>query len=207
LDYAYLFTQAVPVLESHRGYDVKIAPLFIRLEPLFDQSYYFRYSRLLIEPNASLADKNLFSPFTMQLGSRDKAKIISSYYIPYRRQLTRFLNDYRDQGIFHFSIHSFQPKLGNQDRSSWIGIRFNPAIKKERDLAVLLKRCLLDADPALSIRYNYPYKDTRNDLLNALRNEIGAQYIGLELNFRNDIVLSLRTTIYEAIANLRGILE
>lgn len=207
LDYAYLFTQAVPVLESHRGYDIGIAPLFIRLEPLFDQSFYFRYSRLLIEPNVSLADKHLFSPFTMQLSSRDKAKIISKYYMPYRKNLTDFISNYSKQGILHFSIHSFQPHFGNQDRRSWIGIRFNPEIKSERDIAVLLKKCLLEVNPEISIRFNYPYKYTHGDLIHSLRNEVGKQYQGLELNVRSDVLLALRSSIYEAIANLRGILE
>ena len=64
LKYADLFLKAIDVLESHRGYDVRVAPLFILLEPLFDESFHYRYSRLLIEPNRSIHHKNLFSPFT-----------------------------------------------------------------------------------------------------------------------------------------------
>ena len=36
--YADTFLKSFYVLESHRGYDVRVAPMFIRLEPLFHES-------------------------------------------------------------------------------------------------------------------------------------------------------------------------
>lgn len=137
LKYAHYFTKAVEVLESHRGYDVRVAPLFLRLEPLFDESRFFRYSRLLIEPNRQIQDKHLFSPFTSHLTTAEKADITSRYYHPYRKAVERFIAQYIDEGVFHVSLHTFHPVLGNQKRETPVGISFDSGNQLEREVAVI----------------------------------------------------------------------
>ena len=207
LRYAEHFVKAIEVLESPRGYDVRVAPLYIRLEPLFDEARYFRYSRLLIDPERSIQDKQLFSPFTSQLTIAEKADITSRYYHPYRTGIQKFIEQYIDQGVFHIALHSFHPFQGNRNRESSIGIVFNSSDTSARSLAVLLRRTIKEHDPALKIRFNYPYRGNRVSFLDYLRNSFPENYIGLQLNVRNDDILDLRKTIYESLASLRGILK
>lgn len=206
LKYAPKFVDAVDVLNSHRGYDIKVAPLFIRLEPLFDESVYYRYSRLLIEPMRSIGDKFLFSPFTATLPIEDRTELINKYYQPYRKQVETFIDEYIDEQVFHISIHSFTPKLGSQQRETPMGIGFDRNSKGSLELAQLLRHSLQEVDPKLGIRYNYPYRGEQNDFMQYLRHCNPENYFGLSLEVRNDLCLELRGTIYEALANLRGIL-
>lgn len=207
LKYAHLFTKAVDVLESHRGYDVRVAPLFIRLEPLFDERFFFRYSRLLIEPNAAIGDVHLFSPFTTQLSQKDKAFIISKYYMPYRKELEGFIEQYLSQEVLHVAIHTFHPRQGNRNLKTAIGIRFNGEDERAKKLAVLLKQCLNDQSSAMQVRFNYPYRGEKNNLSTYLYRCFPTHYTCLELEVRNDLALELRPLLYAALASMRGILE
>lgn len=207
LKYAETFINAVDVLESHRGYDVRVAPMFIRLEPLFDQSLYYRYSRLLIEPNRSLHHRHLFSPFTTNFTAAEKADLISNYYQPYRKGVEEFIASYIDQGVFHVSVHSFTPTLGNQNREAPVGLLFDSAKPQERDLAVIWKRVINALDPTVKVRFNYPYRGAADGFTTYLRKCFPRNYVGFELEVRNDVILDLRSTVYESLANLRGIME
>ena len=207
LNYAPYFLNAVDVLESHRGYDVRVAPLYLRLEPLFDESRYYRYSRLLIEPNRSLHHRHLFSPFTSQIPTAEKAKLISKYYQPYRSGVESFIRQYIDQGVFHVSVHSFTPVLGNQNRETPVGILFDSKRLPERDLATIWKREMQLIDPELKVRFNYPYRGNADGFTTYLRKCFPENYIGFELEVRNDVILDLRKTMYESLANLRGVIE
>lgn len=207
LKYAPLFVNAVDVLESHRGYDVRVAPLFIRLETLFDQSHFYRYSRLLIEPNRSLHHNHLFSPFTAALSRTEKNELIGRYYQPYRNQIEAFIKSYIKQGVFHVSLHTFTPRLGNQNRDSEIGILFDPKRQGEKDLALLLKQKIKETNAQVKVRYNYPYRGTADGFTTYLRKVFPENYIGFELEVRNDVALELRGDLYTAFANLRGILN
>lgn len=207
LKYAKHFVKAVDVLESPRGYDVRVAPLYIRLEPLFDEARYFRYSRLLIDPDRSIQDKQLFSPFTSQLPTAKKADITSRYYHPYRTGIQQFIEQYIDQGVFHLALHSFHPFQGNRNRESSIGIGFDSNDSSARSVSVLLRKILKQHDADLKIRFNYPYKGNRVSFLDYLKNCFPENYIGVQLNVRNDDILDLRKTIYESLAGLRGVLK
>ena len=206
LKYAPHFLKALGVLESHRGYDVRVAPLFIRLEPLFDQSFHFRYSRLLIEPNRSIDHKDLYSPFTATLSGEEKAELLSKYYMPYRKSVEEFIETYLDQEVIHISIHSFTPNLGNQNRETPLGLLFNSKSTAERGLAEVWKKCLKDRSPDLGVRYNYPYRGHSDRFTSYLRKVFPENYYGFELEVRNDVILDLRTVINDSIANFRGII-
>ena len=204
LKFAPKFIQAVDVLESHRGYDIKAAPVFIRLEPLFDEGMYFRYSRLLIEPNRSIGDKFLFSPFTATLPIEERTELINKYYHPYRKRVESFIGEYIDQQVFHVSIHTFTPTLGNQVRESSVGIGFDRESKGSLELAQLIKQSFYDVDQSLSIRHNYPYRGEQNDFMQYLRRCFPEKYFGFSLEVRNDQGLELRNVLYQGLANLRG---
>ncbi|MEX2596991.1 MAG: N-formylglutamate amidohydrolase [Salibacteraceae bacterium] len=206
LEYADVFINAIDVLESHRGYDIKAAPLFLRFEPLFDESIFYRYTRLLIEPNRSLDDKFLFSPFTAALSSQVKTKLIHDLYQPYRKKVQSFITDYIDQGVMHISLHTFHPIQGNEDRSSVIGINFNSNKTNERELATVWKNSIKAIDPTLSVRFNYPYHGRLDGLTTFLGKCFPANYHGFVLEVRNDCALELRKPLFESMANLRGIL-
>lgn len=207
LKYASIFLKAVDVLESSRGYDLRVAPMFIRLEPLFDQSFYYRYSRLLIEPNRNIQDKNLFSPFITAQDAAIKADLLSNYYLPYRNEVEGFIRRYLDQQVLHISVHSFSPKAGTRAQDAPIGISFNSKNKAEMDIARLFKKSITEIDSNAKVRFNYPYRGKADNFLTYLKNLFPENYLGFELEVRNDLILDLRQTIYEGIANLRGILD
>lgn len=206
LKYAEKFVDAVDVLESHRGYDIQVAPLFLRLEPLFDEGMHYRYSRLLIEPNRSIGDKFLFSPFTSTLPIEERTELINKYYQPYRRKVESFIGEYIDQQVFHISLHSFTPTSGNQVRESSMEIGFDRDSKGSLELAQLIRQSIHEADEDLSIRYNYPYRGEQNDFMQYLRRCYPENYYGFSLEIRNDKCLNVRSPLYAGLANLRGII-
>ena len=207
LEYAHLFLKAVDVLESHRGYDVRVAPMFIRLEPLFDQSEFYRYTRLLIEPNTSIHDRFLFSPFTTQLPREKKSELISKYYLPYRNRIQTFVEEDLDQGVLHISLHSFHPMHGNQFRETPVGIGFDSKRRQERELAKVWKEQIKQVKPDAKVRFNYPYRGSSDALTSYLRRCFPENYLGFTLEVRNDVILDYRKVIYESLANLRGVLD
>jgi len=204
--YAHLFLNAVDVLESHRGYDLQAAPLFTGLESLFDQSFHYPYSRLLVEPNRSLHHSSLFSPFTATLGAKEKAEILSTYYQAYRKSVEEFIANHLDQEVMHISVHSFTAVFKNQDRRCPVGILFDSRNKAERSVAEVWKKCFKDVEPSLGIRYNYPYRGNADGFTTYLRKIFPKNYYGYELEVRNDMVLDLSDIVYNSIVKLRKII-
>ena len=181
--YETLFSGAKEVLETHRGYDPGALDLFQELSPLaiFRQEYMI--SRLLVEPNRSLGNPQLFSDFTNKLQEAQKEQILEDFYIPYRTYIESRIGDLISAGkeIVHISVHTFTPELNGEVRNADIGLLFDPARKSEGNFCERFQENLLQQDKALRIRFNYPYLGIDDGFTTYLRQNFPKQYLGIEL--------------------------
>ena len=83
--YHYLFQHHSEILNSHRGVDIGALQIgtFLK-EKLNCPFHYCDTTRLLIEANRSLENKELFSEFTKLLSTKKKKELIDTIYLPYR---------------------------------------------------------------------------------------------------------------------------
>ena len=139
--YQSVFKGHQSILETHRAIDFgafEIAKHFKQTfnSPLINASI----SRLLIDCNRSLTHPNCFSSFTNQLPPMDKQRLIDTYYKPYRQAVETVINDKIAEGfqVIHLSIHSFTPKLENEniERNADIGLLYDPRRLGEKKISL-----------------------------------------------------------------------
>jgi predicted N-formylglutamate amidohydrolase len=150
----------------------------------------------------------LFSQFSDVLPKPDKENLIETYYKPYRNQIKQAIEDSL-KPILHLSIHSFTPVWNNVTRSVDIGILFDPERQSEKMYADFLQGELTNNLPALTTRFNEPYKGTDDGITTWLRNYYSTdKYTGIELEvnqkFASDLSViedklakSIRATLYQ----------
>lgn len=206
-EYKGLFSQAADVLNSHRGYDINVAPVFHDLEHVFDASFFYPHTRLLIEPNRSLHHRHLFSAFSLQLPREEKLGLISKHYQPYRKEVEAFINKNLEKTVFHISVHTFTPVLGNEQRKSEIGLLFDPKRASEKSMAEAWKQELKRVNPSLKVRFNYPYRGSADGFTTYLRKCFPAKYMGFELELRNDVALTVKEDILASLERLHATLH
>lgn len=191
-DYQTLFPGAGDILSSHRGWDpgaLGVAKYLARhLEaPLF----YQKISRLLIEMNRSVGNKELFSEFTRHLNVKDKDKLMHQYYYPYREEIARKVNGDVKSGdaVLHISIHTFTPVLNGVERTVDVGILFDDAREEEGEYCEGWKRQLESALPEMLVMLNCPYHGAEDGLTTFLRTKFSdQQYFGIELEINQKYV-------------------
>ncbi|WP_055448865.1 N-formylglutamate amidohydrolase [Lacinutrix mariniflava] len=199
------------VLKTHRGYDLGALDVFKNLEPLSHASYFSTTSRLLIELNRSLHHNQLFSEFIKNRSKTEKAKIIETYYVPYRSSVEKKIKSVIGTGhtVLHLSIHSFTPELDHITRNCDIGLLFDSTKKAEQQYCKRLKTALLKQDSKLNIRYNYPYLGKADGFTTALRKQFSTHYLGIEIEInqkfvsKNSTDLSIKAMLYKAIQGLQ----
>ena len=200
------------LLKTHRGYDIGALDLFQYLNPLSDVSFYSKTSRLFVELNRSLHHKALFSELTKNLSKIEKYNIIQDYYLPYRLRVEDKINDYVNRGekVLHLSIHSFTPQFNNKTRNCDIGLLYDPQQKKEQEFCKNLKSLLLQHNPNLNVRLNYPYLGKADGFTTFLRKQFPKNYIGIEIEVNqkfatnNIIEIDLKEDIYKAISAIKS---
>ena len=200
------------VLKTHRAYDLGALDLFQHLEPLADASFYSTTSRLLVELNRSLFSKQLFSEFSTDLSNNQKSELLETYYVPYRTEVEYKIAEYIkvEQQVLHLSIHSFTPKLNGDERNAEIGLLFDSRNKKEQEFCKQFKTKLLQQNPNLTIRFNYPYLGKADGFTTFLRKQFPKNYLGIEIEVnqkfadKNIMDLELKDVIYKAIYSLKS---
>ena len=184
--YKNLFSKGRQDLERHQGYDLGALRIARSAsKALGSKLYYSEVTRLLIDLNRSLSNRNLFSMYTKPMEAEEKKRLKESYYLPYRsaveNEIATLLS--RSDMIIHLSIHSFTPVLKGVKRNADIGLLYDPARKKEKELAGQLKNAIIAQNPGLIVRYNYPYLGTSDGFVPYLRKVFGKPYIGMEFEF------------------------
>lgn len=189
--FGWLFASHEALLCSHRGMDFGAAKLAGFLsEQLSCVCIQASVSRLLIDCNRSLGHKHCFSEITQNLPEKEKNEIIQTYYLPYRHAVERAVIEAlkANKTVYHFSIHSFTPRMYGILRKGDIGLLYDPGRSREKTLAKSLKEHIKNQAPELLVRMNYPYLGTANGLVNTLRRFFPAKdYIGLEIEMNQSI--------------------
>lgn len=167
------------ILKTHRGYDIGAEAVYDtlvkRLRPKFHCKG--KFSRLYSDLNRNAGNKG-YSEIFQKNGEE--------YWNNYFKKINDFILKNTDNinnfpKIIHLGIHTFTPILEGKVRKADVGILFDPDRLYERRLAKILKNEILQFDPNLKVRFNYPYLGTSEGLTTFLRQKYGPQYLGLEI--------------------------
>ena len=188
------------VLASHRGYDIgayKIFSILVkRLKPDFHSAS--KFSRLVVDMNRSSTSKSFYSEYTSSLPSTVKARMLSLWE-KYREKIASFVagkispkqrkaDKEALPKVIHLGIHSFTPVLNGVERDADVGILYDPSRPSEAKIAEILIKNILDREPSLRIRKNYPYLGKSDGLTTTLRQKFGPAYAGLEIEINQKLL-------------------
>lgn len=180
--YNHIFSHIRDILDSHRGYDPGALPIarFLATEysaPLF----ICETTRLLIEPNRSLGNHQLYSEYSQKLFETDHEQILQRYYYPHRNSVEDVISKL-SKPVLHLSIHTFTPMLDGKERRVDLGLLFDPDRKSELDFCGRLMDGLDQMLPDLKIEFNEPYKGIDDGFTTYLRTKFSDQdYLGIEI--------------------------
>jgi predicted N-formylglutamate amidohydrolase len=180
--YDHIFSPIKDILESHRGYDpgaLQIAR-FLATEhnaPLF----ICETTRLLIEPNRSLDNDQLYSEYSKKLFETDHEAILQRYYYPHRSGVQDLISKI-SKPVLHLSIHTFTPVLHGKERTVDLGLLFDPDRNSELTFCQTFMDSLEQTLPYLKIKFNEPYKGTDDGFTTYLRTKFDEDaYLGIEI--------------------------
>ncbi|HEX3020658.1 MAG TPA: N-formylglutamate amidohydrolase [Chitinispirillaceae bacterium] len=197
-----IFKDNAELLESHRGWDPGAIQLALKLSTELNcLSFSETISRLVIDQNRSLTNKQVFSRIAQNLTVEQKNHIISVIYKPYRNAIIACIEQLLNKQlrVCHFSIHSFTPVLNGVIRNADIGFLYDPRRKIEKDLCSIMIKKLESEITGIRVRRNYPYKGTSDGLTAALRKRFGADcYAGIEIEV-NQLQVVSATELWTAI--------
>lgn len=187
-----LFKNNAEVLESHRGYDKGALELARHLSKALDAPLVAAtISRLVVDLNRSLGNRNLYSEFTRTLPKSQRDALIAEHYLPYRRAVEEGIETLlaKNARVIHISVHSFAPMMDGEPRDADIGLLYDPARKNEVAFVKEWLAELHQAMPDAKLRRNYPYKGAADGLTTALRRKWDdAVYAGIELEINQALL-------------------
>ena len=194
--YVHLFEHNRSILSSHRGFDIGISSVARRMARKLGRPLFACHTtRLLIDPNRSLAHPDLFSRFSDVLTRLEKQWIISNFYLRYRQTVAEHIQRQirKKLQVLHLSLHSFTPILNGQKRNADIGILYDPKRNAEKVLAIALKEILIDRT-GMKIRRNYPYRGNADGFTTALRRTFSERnYLGIEIEINQSLIMGDRS--------------
>ena len=215
-EYQSLFSSAHArkALQSHRGFDAGALELARRLAtrmraPLVEASV----TRLLVDLNRSPGHPRLFSTLTRELPEEQRRRLLAKYYFPHRGRIETHIRDNARQGIrtVHVAVHSFASRLNGEVRPADIGLLYDPGRLPEKRFCARWKESLIEEQPKLRVRRNYPYRGKDDGLPTALRRQFTARlYLGIELEVNQATLnrASSRSAVAETLAlSLGGLLD
>lgn len=172
-------------VHSHEGWDIGALALSKKISNALKTSFFYgKVSRLIVDLNRSMTAPDLFSKPIKRLKSDVKETLLQKYYYPYREDVVDLIDllVLEKVQVFHIGVHTFTPKLEGKKRDCDIGLLFDPDRVVEKNFCKELKEILLELDPTLKIRFNYPYKGVSDGFTTTLRKRYKqSRYIGIEL--------------------------
>ncbi len=184
-DYKQLFAGAGEVLNSHRGYDLGIAPFARRLAEYFQLPLEIAdVTRLLVELNRSPGHPGLFSAYSAVLSPAQKDEVLELFYFPHRKRVSERIDRCVAEGgrVCHISLHSFTPELNGKLRDADIGLLYDSQRALEKDFCQRWQRRLENNAGSFRVRRNYPYRGATDAFVTFLRNRYPRDsYLGVEL--------------------------
>jgi predicted N-formylglutamate amidohydrolase len=191
--YKKLFLGHDQLLATHRGHDLGAWSLAESLAQGFGaQLFKTDVSRLLVDVNRSLWRRTLFSEITKPLPKNQKKIILEKFYYPHREQIAAYIDDHISNGqkILHIATHSFTPVLKGHERTTDIGLLYNPERLNEKQISKEWKLNLKKDAPDLRVRFNYPYRGKPDGLTAHFRKSYpDEKYLGVELELNQKFVL------------------
>lgn len=180
-----MFANAEDVLASHRGWDLGSLGVAKYLARHLEAPLYFqKVSRLLVEMNRSIDNKELFSEYTHNVDNRIKETLLAKYYYPYRNEIENKIKAslVNGEAILHVSVHTFTPVLNGIVRSVDVGILYDDARIEEKEFCEQWKERLDNILPDQLIMLNCPYNGADDGFTTYLRTKFsGDEYLGIEI--------------------------
>lgn len=204
--YAALFAGHEATLESHRGWDpgtLEVGKYFA--SKLQAKLLYSEVTRLLVDLNRSESNRVIFSPIVRELPLQQREEILQTYYRPFRSEVLQWISEKVEEKTFvwHLSLHSFTPQLGDQVRHADIGLLYDPSRKPEQEASQLWRDELTKEFPEFRIRMNYPYRGISDGHTSALRKVFRPrQYAGIELEVNQRLFAQDTEVVNRLIAGL-----
>jgi len=182
----YLVEQA-----QHRIYDAGAVEIARHLSKALGAPLFCgQYTRLWIDLNRSLHNRNLFGVPVRTMDPAVKQTIIDSYYRPYRAQVENWIQAQAARvAVVHLSVHSFTPNLHGQERLAEFALLYDPHHGNERRVSAAWLQRIRAAQLDWRCRANYPYKGVSDGFTRALRKRLGLRYCGIELEFNQRLPL------------------
>ena len=106
------------------------------------------------------------------------------YYWPYRNWVEAQVAGAveAEEPVIHISSHSFTPRLHGITRRADVGLLYDPRRAGERSLCDAWRERIIQGNPKLVVRRNYPYRGTGDGLTTHLRKlHADARYAGIEI--------------------------
>jgi predicted N-formylglutamate amidohydrolase len=172
---------------THWSYDLGARELTLELAHALSASAVLaRFTRLLIDPNRSLDQADLFRAsaegkpvqLNTDLSDAERTRRIERYYNPFHAALDQALA--RSHAPLLFSIHSFTPNYEGAVRDVEVGVLFN----QEEEHADVLFQQLSRAFPA--VRKNEPWSGKGGLIYSAESHAQRFRRVPLELEVRQD---------------------
>lgn len=179
------FRGAEDVLSSHRGWDPGALPLAKQFAAKFQAPLFSaNVSRLVVELNRSLTHPRLFSEFAKNLNAAERTSLLRKYWNPHRDRVTKHIESLIQvrRQVVHLSVHTFTEVLGDEVRTTDIGLLYDPQRELEKNFCSLWQSKLRKLNSAWNIRRNDPYKGSSDGFSTSLRRLFAPeQYLGIEL--------------------------
>jgi predicted N-formylglutamate amidohydrolase len=208
--YRSLFAGQAELLDTHRGWDPGALLLAREMAAAFDAPLFAsKTTRLLVDLNRSIGNRELYSEFTRPLPPSARREIVSRHYRPHHEPIETWLRAAMRQGrrVVHIASHSFTPELNGHVRSADIGLLYDPRRAGEVAFSGRWLDALRQSRPGLRLRRNYPYRGRSDGLTYRLRRAYPADvYAGIELEVNQQFVRAggrpwpkLRATLIETL--------
>lgn len=195
-EYAPLFRGAKRVLASHRGWDPGALALARSLARHFGLPLHsVTWSRLLVESNRAPANWRIWSSYTRGLPSPERERILERFWWPHRRSVEAAVRKGVTSRcrVVHIAVHSFTPILDGEVRNLDIGLLYDSRRPAEKALCTGWEKILVELDPTLRLRRNYPYRGATDGFPTWLRRRFaGNSYVGVELELSQALLAGPR---------------
>lgn len=211
--YAHLFRGAGEVLASHRGWDPGALELARHLARELERPLLaVPWSRLFVEANRSPTNPRIWSEYTQGLSREERERILERWWRPHRQAVEDAVAKVTSRGgrVVHVAVHSFTPELDGEVRNADFGFLYDSRREREAALCRRWAKILHLLDPALRIRFNYPYSGRADGLTTWLRKRHPrTRYLGIELEINQRLVgaAGWRRTERRVAASLRELLK